>query len=119
MFHYLPELVERDIMMRAGWSPPPRQEYDFNGGELGGDGGGEGGGSVRWGEEHQGDSWEKRRGEGGNVGEVRGQLVLAPGGGGENSTTLRVRIREESGGEEVVGGGTQTLSRWKSPQNLV
>ena len=110
--------------MSGGWSPPPSQEYDFNDcGEKGGDRGGEGGGSVRWGEEsrevvggqqHQGDCWEKRRREGGsNVGEVRGQLVLAPGGG-ENSSTLRVRIREEGGGEE--GESAHTLSRWKSLQ---
>ena len=99
--------------MRAGWSPPPRQDYDFSDGERCGDGGGGRWEVGRGQQQPGGDSWERRRRE---TGEVRGQLVLAPG---ENSTTLRVRIREESGGEEVVGGGTQTLSRWKSPQNLV
>ena len=98
--------------MRAGWSPPPRQEYDFsNGGEREGDGGGRG--SVSWGEEDRGDSWEKRRRreERGNVGEVRGQLVLAPGGGtGESSTTMRVRIREEGAGDGM-GESAQNLTR--------
>ena len=108
--------------MSCGWSPPPSQEYDFNGcggGERGGDGGGS---CVRWGEksrevggpQHHGDSWERRRREG----EVlRGQLVLAPGGGENSSTLMRVRIREEGGGKEGEGG--QTLNRWKSLHMII
>ena len=89
--------------MRAGWSPPPRQDYDFSDGERCGDGGGGRWEVGRGQQQAGGDSWERRRRE---TGEVRGQLVLAPG---ENSTTLRVRIREEGAGEEV--GKPHTLTR--------
>ena len=102
--------------MRAGWSSPAREEKDFQDNAIG-----EGGEAlsrvgVRWGEgvrdvggvggqqQHHEDFWEMRKS---NIGEVRGQLVLGPGGG--KTTSVRVSISEE-GGEE--GARAHTLSRW-------
>ena len=104
--------------MRAGWSSPAREEKDFQDNAIG-----EGGEAVSrvgvwWGEgvrdvggvggqqQHHEDFWEMRKS---NIGEVRGQLVLGPGGG--KTTSVRVSISEE-GGEE--GARAHTLTRWGS-----